>query len=507
MREIELKLALAPGDEAALRASSALAGAAPSRAGMLALYFDTPRRELAQAHMALRLRRRGRRWVQTLKAGASGLGGMHARSEWEYERPGPSIDLALVAGTPLAALEHAGALHERLHEVFRVESVRTTWLLEPSAGARVEAVLDQGTVAANGRVEGVCEVEIESLEGDPAATFELASRLLEDVALRPSGVTKAERGYRLASGRRLQPSKAPEISLDAAARPAAAARIVIAAGLAQLQANEEGVLSATDPEFVHQARVALRRMRSALRIFRDAIGVERAEAWRGALGELGVALGGARDWDVFATETLPPVLSAFGDAALRRRLLARVGQRRRRERDAAREAIGSRRYAATVLEISRWLALEEEGPADGGGDSLADFAARVIRKRHKRLLSDAADLASLPAAERHRVRIDTKRLRYGVDAMYSLFPSKRVSRYIDVLVALQDSLGTANDAATAARLVAELDPPEAFALFARGWFAARAAGDPVVFAVLLESLAGTPRFWRRPKKRSAVAAS
>jgi CHAD domain-containing protein len=248
-------------------------------------------------------------------------------------------------------------------------------------------------------------------------------------------------------------------------------------------------------------------MRSALRMFRDAIGVERAEAWRSALGELGVALGAARDWDVLATETLPPVLKAFGDEKIRRRLIALAARRRRRERDAARAAVRSRQYAGVVLDLARWLALEEAPAADAPAESLDDFASRIIRKRHRRLVKDAARLPALSVAERHQVRIDTKRLRYGVDAMASIFPAKRVERYLDVLVALQDALGRANDAATASRLVAELDPPESFAAFARGWFAARSSGDPLVFNVLLEKLAATPRFWRRVRAKAKTAES
>ena len=506
-REIELKLALAPGDAAALRASPALAAAKPSEEDLLAIYFDTPRRELAQAHMALRLRRHGKSWVQTLKAGRSGAGGVHDRSEWEFERPGPSIDLSLFAETPLASLPDAAGLHERLAEVFRVESRRTTWRLEPVAGTRLEAVLDQGRVAAKGRTEEISEVEVEALEGDPAAAFDLVARLLETVTLRPSAVTKAERGYRLAQRRRWAPAKAGDVALDAGLTLPAAARAVVSAGLEQLQANETGLIETADPEFVHQARVALRRMRSALRIFREAIGPERAQAWLDQLGELGTALGVARDWDVLATQTLPPALAAFGDEKVRRQVAGRAARRRRRERELAREAIRSRRYAAVVLDLSRWIALEEPIAPATEAESLPGFAARVVRKRHKRLIADAAHLESLGPAERHKVRIDAKRLRYGVDALASLFPAKRVERYLEALAGLQDALGHGNDAVAAGRLMAELDPPEPLAAFARGWFAAKAAGDPMVYRVLLDGLERAPRFWRRAKTRSANTGS
>ena len=89
----------------------------------------------------------------------------------------------------------------------------------------------------------------------------------------------------------------------------------------------------------------MRRLRSALRIFGDVIGAERAEAWRAALGDTGRALGGARDWDVFATEALPPVLATYGDAALARQLPARASRERRKEREAARAALRARPHA------------------------------------------------------------------------------------------------------------------------------------------------------------------
>src|SRR5205814_3842551 len=101
----------------------------------------------------------------------------------------------------------------------------------------------------------------------------------------------------------------------------------------------------------------------------------------------------------------------------------------------------------------------------------------IIHRRHKRLVKDAARLDRLGPVERHRLRIAAKRLRYGVDAMASLFPRKRAERYLDVLVALQDALGNANDAVNALRLLAELAPDERFTVFAQGWFGALARGD------------------------------
>jgi CHAD domain-containing protein len=164
--------------------------------------------------------------------------------------------------------------------------------------------------------------------------------------------------------------------------PVEAARTVVGAGVAQLQANEEGVLASPNPEFVHQARVALRRTRSALRMFRREIGEVRANAWHDALGETSRALGDARDWDVFGSHTLPAALEAFGDAALTRSVRARIAHRRRVERLKAREAMRSPRYSAVILELARWLAHADAEIDPRALRAAPRFRGRVVRKRH-----------------------------------------------------------------------------------------------------------------------------
>jgi CHAD domain-containing protein len=332
----------------------------------------------------------------------------------------------------------------------------------------------------------------------------LALRLLDDLALRPSAVTKAQRGYRLFRRAGLRPQRSKRVHLDATMTPLAAAHALIGASLEQYQANEEGVLRSTAPEFVHQARIALRRMRSTLQLFRDVIGAERATAWRARLNGAAAALGVARDWDVLATETLPPLVAAHGDRAVERTLEAAVARRRRRERETARAALRSADHARVILELARWLSTPAAAAA--GTEPLEQFASRVIRKRHKRLSSGAGKLASMTPAQRHRVRIDAKRLRYGVEGLASLFKARRVKRYLRGLTALQDALGRLNDAAAARRLLAGLDLPQAFAAFARGWCAARLHGDPVLLQSIAERLQGSKRFWRKRPAQPAAAA-
>ena len=396
MSEIELKFDIAPEAWKRFADAAALAGANPQRTRMRSLYFDTPERTLARREMALRLRREGRRWVQTLKAGRSGTGGLHERDEWEHARPGPTLDLTLLGETPLARIQDAASLGEKLAPIFEVNVTRTAWTVVPEPGCRLEVALDRGEVASGQLTTPISEVEIECLEGDPGRAFDLAARLMKEVELHPSATSKAQRGYRLSRGKPLQPVKAERVVLDSSMPTPEAARAVVGAGVAQLQANEEGVLASPNPEFVHQARVALRRTRSALRMFRREIGETRANAWHDALGETSRALGDARDWDVFGSHTLPAALEAFGDAALARSLRARVTYRRRIERAKARQAMRSPHYAAVLLELGRWLAHADAEAAPMQARTLQEFAERVVRKRHKKLLAGALMLEASP---------------------------------------------------------------------------------------------------------------
>ncbi len=505
MTEIELKLAISPEDVAAFRRAAPLQGVRPTRRTLTSIYYDTPECTLAEAGMALRLRKSGGRWLQTLKEGRSATGGLHARGEWEHARPDASIDLSQIEGAPPETMTSLQQVRSRLEPAFTVKFQRETWNVEPSPGTRFEVALDLGEAQAQGKTDPVCEVEIELLEGESAAAFDFARSLLEAAPLRPSQVTKAQRGYRLFRGEALAPAKATRVELDPAMSPVEAARAIVGACLDQVQANEEGILATGDPEFVHQARVGLRRMRSALRIFREVLPAKAGERWRSELAEVARALGEARDWDVFATETLPPLAKAFGDPPLTRSLVARVAARRRRAREAARRQLRSIGYAHLILDLSRWLAgTAPAGPGTASGVPLVEFASRLIRRRHKRLVDDARDLALRSPQERHRIRIDAKRLRYCVEGFASLFRKSRVEKYSRELSALQDVLGRANDAATAERLLEDLAPPEDFEAYARGWLAARASGDIELVAVDVARLEGAKRFWRRKPAADAA---
>jgi len=493
--ETELKLALAPGEAARVPLAPALAGLTAHRERHLAFYYDTPTRELARAGLGLRLRRQGRHWRVTLKAAGSGEHGLHHRPEWEYPVPGPVLDLSRFAASPLADLADGANLHERLAPVLVSEFRRTRWRLEATPGSRLEVALDEGRLLARNRETRLEEVEIEVLEGPVCAAFDLAEALAAQIALRPEPASKLARGLVLATALRPRPARAAPISLAPQASPREAAREVVRACLAQAQANESGVLASADIEFVHQHRVALRRLRSALRLFRPALQPGEEAAFAEDLRWAAGALGRCRDWDVFVTETLPPLAAAEGDAAHGREILGRARARQREARRAAREAILSPRYGLAMLRVLRWVSAPVE-PAAPAPD-LRDFASARLRKGARQVATGAALYATLDAPGRHRLRILVKRQRYAVEFLGSLFKAAAAKRHSRRLAAAQDALGMANDCANALAHVRELAPAPAFVEFSRGWFAAREAAGIEAAAAALARAAGERRFWKR----------
>ncbi len=506
--EIELKLLLAPE---VLRKAGRHASVAALRAGrgrtdrLTSVYYDTADGALAHAGVALRVREvRGRR-VQTVKGGGASAAGLHVREEQEWRLAGPAPDLTLLVGTPFEELFSSTTVSGRLAPVFRTEFERVIRPLIWPDGTRAELALDHGAVQAGGRSEPISEMELELQSGDATRLFELALALSAEFPLRLGHASKAERGYLLARIVKRAPQKQRRLELDPAMPLSAAIRRIALACVAQMQANEEGVIAGRDKEYLHQLRVGLRRTRSCISLLRKEVPLERIAPIIEELRWLGRALNPARDWDVFMTATLPPLLQSFpadpGLAALH----ARGARMRRASSAAARDMVRSKRYTNLLLSVGSTLAREDLAALTAGAGELSGpvgaFAGRLIERRDRKLRKRAVAVTDATPAARHVARIAAKRLRYAAEFFASLYPPKRVRRYVAALEDIQDTLGELNDLATAERLLADLgvdaknviDPRAAGMV--RGWCAASAKHLLARFAGDWKRFKSARAFW------------
>jgi len=469
-REVELKLRLRQQDLAPLRARlDALLAASGStngpdaglaqRARVDNIYYDTPGHRLAAQRAALRLRclqsGRRRRWVQTLKT-EEGEAALSARGEWEVPAPDARLDPAGLAESPLAHLLDASGPEglPALAPVFRTTFERTSWSLR-YRGARIEAVIDEGRIIAGAASEPICEAELELQEGSATTLFDLALHLCAAggpgagaLALLPYGSSKAARGYRLAAGASDSPRAARASALPARIRLGAAARCWVAQGSTLLLANTVPlagrVLPDTDPEFVHQARIALRRLRSGLDLLgahaRLPAGLERdLRVWAARLGTV-------RDWDVMDLQVLP-ALARAGTAAPQAwaRVQQAVGTRRTRAQARLCTQLDTPAYAQFALRLLRWSAQ----PAPDSGPRMAAYASRILALRLRKLRRLTDDYATLSFERQHKSRIQAKLLRYGTEMLQDCIPRAGVRRQLRALARFQDAVGCVQDARVA----------------------------------------------------------
>lgn len=202
VKETEIKLRASRATLAALREHPLLKKRNKSgwqQSELFNQYFDTPERDLAQARVALRLRRDGEQYIQTLKGRGQSIAGLSERNEWDWQLDKNKLDLKKLTDECWPA-ELAELDKKTLKPIFTTDFVREKAEIAWGRGKAkvvIEAALDLGKVTAGKQSEEICELELELREGEPAALLELAAELAATLALMPCDISKAERGYRL----------------------------------------------------------------------------------------------------------------------------------------------------------------------------------------------------------------------------------------------------------------------------------------------------------------------
>lgn len=500
--ETELKLRLPPGGAARLLRHPLLAGSAPQRQRLLNTYYDTPDLELLGQRMALRHRRKDWDWLLTVKTANPASGGLARRNEWEAKVAPGQFDFSHVDDADLRRwLEKRTP---RLEAAFTTDFTRLAWIVEPAPGTRIEIALDRGTIQSKGQREALGELELELLAGPETALFavarELSTALGERQALHPVAASKAERGYALFTGRRSPPQKARPAPLETDLTPLAACRSAALDCLQHLQANEAGAQRGDSPEYVHQVRVAIRRLRSLLKLFAPVLPEAFRQRWTGPWRDLGRGLGEARNWDVFLSETLPPLNAAFPGVAELTRLERHANSRSQAAHLAVRRLLGSPAYSRLLLEFSADLFALGEEPA--GQRPLADFAARRLDRRARQASRLARNLAELDHAGRHRLRIAFKKLRYAIEFLAPA--GGNGAPYAQALARLQEHLGRLNDLATARELLAPTLPARPGLVM--GWLGGRSDLLLEELPAFLEDFLAQTAPWEKPPgKRNKTA--
>jgi len=477
MGEVELKFLLDELTSSELGArvkALKLTDGPPKTRTLKSIYLDTADHALRKAGIALRLRRDGRRWIQTVKTKPELHGGLSQVGE--VENPAPGGRLCLEAIPDAAVREEVvrrvnGAPLQTVCETVIKRSASELCLQD---GTRAELAIDIGEAHAGERSAELREVEIELIEGSLGGLFDIAHLLFPAGGLRFSRLSKAERGYLLAEQGWIDPPLAPRNAMAVAISPTQiaehAARDVLRECFDQVASNAVVIRKLDDAEGPHQLRIGLRRLRSAFCVFSAVLQSPEMTRLNGEARWLGQEVGRLRDLDVVANDIVrreaavhpdEPGLPALADALSRRAAVLR---------DQLRELLREVRVQAFLIDLARfietrgWFVQQDFGQTERLAASVVEFAGKALNKRSKKVRKSARGLETLTVEQRHELRKDLKTLRYAVEFFSSLYSAKRADLFQKRLKKLQVVFGDLNDAAM---VRAMLTGPEA-----------PAAGDP-----------------------------
>ncbi len=459
--EIELKLRLDPRAIPRLRNHPILKRATQSVSRKLySAYYDTPDLKLWRMGTSLRLRRSGGHWVQTIKSGDAVAAGLHQRGECEAAVATQFPDFNAITDAAIAAQFASLTLRARLKPVIITEFTRVSWRIAPAPGVAIEASIDRGVIKAGDASEPLCELELEVKAGPAWRAYETALQLVHATSLRIDDRSKVERGIAMLRQSPRKPLKTAPSPVIKSMTCNDAFKALAQSCITHLIANQQGMLDSDDPEYLHQMRVALRRLRSVFSTFAPLFPPAALDPPLSEIRWLASALGEARNWDVFATETLPPVHASYREHAGIAAVILAASRLRQNADRRARRAVASARGQGSALALGGWLSAEtwrdalNDSQRSGLQQPLEGYARNVFAAASRRVLKRSRHIGTLAPDDLHRLRIAAKKLRYAADFFAPLYSPKRVAPYLARLADLQQVLGLINDVATATQLLA-----------------------------------------------------
>jgi inorganic triphosphatase YgiF len=432
--EVELKLELDADGADTVRSHRAFNKASKTIERLVSVYYDTPSRKFRKAGFTLRVRSTPEGYIQTVKT-LEASAGLFERGEWEAPVSTIQPDAQMLESTPAADVRY-----KKLEPVVTSDFERVTW-----RSGSMELALDKGQIDAGDRQQQLCEFEIELLGGDPAAAFEVARDISLDLPARLSVLSKAERGFALADGTLDKPTKARPPSVAPSMDVRIGFQMIVGSCLRQFRLNEPLVQQKRMGEALHQARVAMRRLRSALSLFKPALLDSELLRLREELRWFTSQLGTARNLDVLLHRDLPDEQRDRFQTA------------RETAYDEVIAALDSLRFRSLMLDLVRWSVIGEWRTSKKARQPLAAFAGKRIDRLWQRV-SARDDLRKLDDEARHELRIEIKKLRYALEFLGPLHdPTSRNRKdFTKALVRLQETLGDLNDLVTADEFI---EPP------------------------------------------------
>src|SRR4249919_1985088 len=429
-REVELKFELDGRAAMEVRRHAVLRNADHFTTSQKSIYFDTDDGDVHRAGYSLRVRKVGKCFTQTVKTNPVSTG-LFNRGEWETQVEQMALDPKALGQTPLGNLRDLG---RKAKPVSCLDVERTTWLIDRD-GSMVEVALDSATVSSASQKASLHELELELKGGKQAALFDFAHELSHAVPLKVSVLSKEERGRMLAEGACRHEYKASVVDIRKEMDIGQVFALLVQECVRHFRLNEALIIAERDPDALHQARVAMRRLRTAFSLFHPAIRQSSLKPLRKELRRFASPFGEARNLDMF--------LNNHGDE---------LGDSDRRKLTSARakaykqviETLKSQPSRDMFLDLVVWTA-SEDWRKDAASAAIRKFATAQLDAAWRKVRRQGKGLNGFNEKQLHKLRISIKKLRYAVDFLAPLYAKKRARKFALSLEKIQNCLGLLHD--------------------------------------------------------------
>ena len=515
MHELELKFAVPSYQQSVLRKNIDTKTAQQQR--LSAYYFDTPNQDLAKKGIALRIRFEDSQWVQTLKTAGDGvakrvelntvlsLTGMPDTLDVSSLVPDISLITEPTVVAQLTNIMPLDQLAQALTVQYFTDVQRTSRQIKKN-NSRIEIAYDIGKVGI-GRLNSrkpannhgltqsdIHEIEFELLEGDPSDLIEVAKTWCKKYKLYLSTVTKAQRGSLLLANKQFaEPVKADlaVLQLHKGISQFAFLQAVVNNCLVQILPNASAIAEGSpDGNLVHQLRVGIRRLRTALKHFKFAQDYIDPN-WLMVLKQTFSLLGEYRDKEILQIKT-QPLLESVGAPHVEWSTAVDIMPI---------DAVRANDFQILLLELIGFTHL----PVPADSPKAKATVAKKLQKLFTAIAAASDKFASLDTESQHGVRKDLKSLRYVSEFAAPLFASQnngkkgkkvtKLNAFLQYLEPAQDVLGEYNDNVVGHANYLEKAKTDPNALFAVGWFSGREQASAEQCAVSLKTVKNAPKFW------------
>ena len=515
MHELELKFAVPSYQQSVLRKNIDTKTAQQQR--LSAYYFDTPNQDLAKKGIALRIRFEDNQWVQTLKTAGDGvakrvelntvlsLTGTPDTLDVSSLVPDVSLITEPTVVAQLTSIMPLDQLAQALTVQYFTDVQRTSRQIKKN-NSRIEIAYDIGKVGI-GRLNSqkpannhgltqsdIHEIEFELLEGDPGDLIEVAKTWCKKYKLYLSTVTKAQRGSLLLANKQFaQPVKADlaVLQLHKGISQFAFLQAVVNNCLVQILPNASAIAEGSpDGNLVHQLRVGIRRLRTALKHFKFAQDYIDPN-WLMVLKQTFSLLGEYRDKEILQIKT-QPLLESVGAPHVEWSTAVDIMPI---------DAVRANDFQILLLELIGFTHL----PVPADNPKAKAPVAKKLEKLFTAIATASDKFASLDTDSQHGVRKDLKSLRYVSEFAAPLFANQtngkkgkkatKLNAFLQYLEPAQDVLGEYNDNVVGHANYLEKAKTDPNALFAVGWFSGREQASAEQCAVSLKTVKNAPKFW------------